>query len=241
MNKILLNDEIGYWGITSSDFISQLNLMDGDVTIEINSPGGDVFQGIEMYNALKAYDKGQITTIITSMAASMASYIALAGNKIIAYDNATYMIHNAWSVAWGDHRDMRKTADILEGLTSMLAKKYVSKTGKSKDEVTKLCDDETYFFGNEILENGFCDEIISTEEETEKIEALAFSKEKFKACVKNMNENFNKDEFVQSAAKLVKDGILANEVKASEPVVLDDNEVQEKAKREIEIYEREVF
>lgn len=242
MNEILLNDEIGFWGITSQSFISQLDAMDGDVTVKISSPGGDVFQGIEIFNALKEYERGQIHVVITSLAASMASYIALAGDTIKVYDNATYMIHNAWSIAWGDHRDMRHTADILEGLSSIISKKYISKTGKSKEEIQALMDEESYFYGEEILNSGFCDEIISTEEDVTKQEAVALSKEKFKSCNKNMNENFNKDEFVQSAAKLSKDGFLAKEQEGVEDLEKKVAVVaQQKRNREIEILEREEF
>jgi len=247
MNEILLNDEIGYWGISSQSIISQLSEMKGDVTVKISSPGGEVFQGIEIFNALKDYDKGQIHIIITSLAASMASYIALAGDTIKVYDNAVFMIHNAWSGVWGDHRDMRKSADILEGLSSLLAKKYISTTGKSKDEVHSMMDEETYLYGDEILLHGFCDEVISTNDDVDKNEAVAFSKEKFKSCSKNMTDNFNKDEFVQSAAKLNKDGIFAKvqDIDVTKDEVLK-NKVADDAKQQqrdlqIALLEREVI
>ena len=238
MNELLINDEIGDWGITSSNIISQLSGMDGDILVKIATPGGDIFQGIEIYNALKDYNKGKINIVITSLAASMGSYIALAGDTIKAYDNATYMIHNGWSFCVGDHRDMRHSADILEGLSSMLAKKYISKTGKSKTEIHGLMDAESWFYGEDILKQGFVDEIISTENDTEKIEALAFAKEGFKSCIKNMNENFNRDEFVQSAAKLTKDGIFALEQNDDEVL---RNKVADSAKHENRLRELELI
>ena len=242
MNEILLNEEIGDWDISSRMFIAQLSAMSGDVTIKIACPGGDVFQGIEIFNAIKEYNKGIVTVIITSLAASMASYIALAADVVKVYDNATYMIHNAWSGVWGDHREMRHTADVLEGLSSILAKKYISKTGKTKEEVKTLMDAESYFYGDEILANGFCDEVISTDDDIEKNEAIALSKERFKACSKNISENFNKDEFVQSAAKLTKDGFLAKKQEDDEDL---EQKVavlaQQKRNREIQILEREVI
>lgn len=240
MNEIMLDDEIGLWGISATSVIEKLKAMSGDVVVKINSPGGSVFEGITIHNALKDYDKGQVHMEIVGLAASIASYIALAGDTVKAYDNAVYMIHNAWAGAVGDHRAMRKRADILEGLSSLLAKKYISKTAKAKDEVVNLMDEESFFYGDEILAHGFCDEIVSTDNDTSKEEAVALSIETFKACVNNTNENYNDDEFVQTAAKLTKDGLIKAVVIEDEPEVVSEDTCYAQRDRELQLLEKEI-
>lgn len=204
MGLIKINGEIG-WEVTASDVKRQLDEMTGDITIEISSPGGSVFQGVEIFNAIKNYSKGEVTTVIVSIAASMASYIALAGKTIKAYDNSVYMIHNASVYSWGDHRDLRKSADIVESLTKMLAKQYVAKTGKGIEEIRKMMDDETYLFGSEMIDLGFIDEIIVTENNKDKESAKILATENVKACIVSTKERQNREESNQEqiAALLV--------------------------------------
>ena len=240
MNEILIFGNIGRWEISASTVREQLNSMTGDVTIKIDSPGGSVFEGISIFNAIKEYDNGTVTIVIESMAASIASYIALAGDVIKAHDNSTFMIHNAWTYTFGDGNELRKTADILDGLSSLIAKKYISKTGKTKEIIKDAMDKESYYFGNEILDFRFCDEIISTENQNTKDESLALTRESFKACCKTASEKFSTDEFVQAVAKLTKDGVL-KAVEDSKPTVVLNSIQQEQRDREIEILKREVI
>lgn len=239
MNEILIYGEIGYWGVTATSVRDQLSQMNGDVTVKIDSPGGSVFEGISIFNALKEYSKGKVEIVIESIAASIASYIALAGDVIKAHDNSTFMIHNAWTFTYGDGNELRKTASILDGLTSLIAKKYISKTGKSTEEIKYKMDDESYFFGSEILDFGFCDEMISTEDENTKDEYVALSREKFKAACKTASEKYSTDEFVQAVAKLTKDGVL-NAVEDKEPEVVLDCTKQEQRSRELQILKMEM-
>lgn len=204
MTTIKIDTEIGYWGISSRDIKRQLNEADGDIVIEINSPGGSVIEGISIFNAIKDYNKGNVTVIIVGLAASMASYIALAGDTVKAYDNAIYMIHNAWQFVMGDHNELRKRALVLESMSKISRNAYVAKTGKSEDELQKAMDEETYYFGNEILDYGFVDEIISTENEKDKDSSMAFAQESFKGCLKNMEQN-HKEEITEDVAALIKD------------------------------------
>jgi len=202
MQIIKIDGEIG-WSITAREFKRELEELSGDITIEISSPGGSVYQGVEIFNAIKAYDKGSVTTVITSLAASMASYIALAGDNVKAYDNAVYMIHNASVFSWGDARALRKSALIVESLSKLLAKAYINKTGKSSDEIQKMMDDETYLFGDEILEMGFVDEIITSENSDNDSEsARALASESVKACISSYKEHFEKEDKEQIAAVL---------------------------------------
>lgn len=189
MDKIVIDGVIGGWDVDSKDVIHQLGRANGDVLVLLNSIGGSVLHGVSISNAFKAYNKGTVTVRITGVAASIASYIALAGDKLEAYDNTTYMIHNASLPAFSDYRGLRKAADISEGLTSIISKAYISKTGMNEKTIRNLMDDETYYYGAEMLEAGFVDEIISTESDTSKAEALSVAIESLKACNNAIVEN----------------------------------------------------
>ncbi len=201
MDEILIDGVIGGWDIEAKDVVEQLDKATGDVSIKINSGGGSVMEGVTIFNAIKAYDKGIITVTIVGMAASIASYIALAADTVKAYDNTTYMIHNVMIPVYGNQHELRKCADICDGLSSLLANAYVSKTSKTKNEIKKLMDEESFYYGSEILEAGFVDEIISTESDTTKAEAKALTLESLKAC----NNAIMKNEIIdlEAVAKLL--------------------------------------
>lgn len=201
MQILKIDGEIG-WDTTAKEFKNELSSTTGDITLEISSPGGHVFQCVEIFNALKAYNKGKITAVISSLAASMASYIALAADEVHAYDNSTYMIHNASAIAWGDHHALRKKADIVNGLSVVLAKAYVAKTGKSASEIEKMMDNETFLYGEEMKEAGFVDVILSTEDEKDSLGAKALASESINACLKETNKRYSDEDYVAAAAML---------------------------------------
>lgn len=186
--KINISGIIG-WEVLASDIKKEFKSFkpNDEVDIEINSPGGSVFEGIEISNAIKNH-KGKTNVVITGIAASMGSYIAMSGDTIKAHDDATFMIHNASTIEMGDHREMRKTANVLESLTNILSKSYTKQTGQSNSEIRGLMDSETWMFGDEILNAGFVDEIIQTEKPEEKEDAVAFQKLVFLDCIKQMKE-----------------------------------------------------
>jgi len=169
MITISINKEIsGWWGITEKDISEQLKAAQTGEEIEIliNSPGGECYEGIAIFNLIREYAKSHnITVKITGLAASMASYIALAPRtvnkeaKIIVYENSIFLIHNPWSIMWGDYRELAKEADILERLAAMFGSTYTYISGKTEKETRALMDAETYFFGNEIIENGYANEL----------------------------------------------------------------------------------
>lgn len=202
MDEIVIDGVIGGWEVDSKEIIYQLGKMRGDVLVLLNSIGGSVIHGVSIFNAFKAYDKGLITIRITGVAASIASYIALSGDKVEAYDNTTYMIHNASLPVMGDYRALRKGADISEGLTSIIAKAYISKSGKTEKEVRALMDAETFYYGAEMLDAGFVDSIISTENNTNKAEALSVALESLKACNNAIHEH-ESDLSFEAVAKLL--------------------------------------
>ena len=172
----------------------------GPVRIEISSPGGFVTPGLTIHNLIKEY-KGPKEVCIMGMAASMASYIALAAGKVSAHDNAVFMIHNVKGFGIGDHRDLRASADNFEKLTNLLAKAYSKKSGKTIQKVREMMDSETYLFGDEGHIEGFIDEIINTDNGKDKAEAVAVAMESMTACIAKMKAiETGNDDMVQAAA-----------------------------------------
>ena len=160
MNVINLSGEIG-WDIIPADVKKELFAFNGqDVETHIASPGGFVFDGIELFNAYRDYKRqfpnAQMMLTIKGLAASMASYFAMnpAFDLVAAEDNAVFMIHNAWMGVIGDYQDLEKATEILYGLDNMLNSAYSRKTGKSKEEIKKLMDTESWYFGSEIKDAG---------------------------------------------------------------------------------------
>ena len=166
--EVMIFDEIGLWGVTAKDFATSLKEIpdDHEITVRINSPGGSVFDGYAIYNALKSR-AAQVTTRVEGLAASMASIVALGGSKVTAAANSMFMIHNPWSCAAGDGEELRKAAELLDKLAGQLVGIYAGKCGKSEDEVRKAMDDETWFTAAEAKAWGLVDEI------TDEIPAVA--------------------------------------------------------------------
>lgn len=130
-----------------------------DLEVEINSGGGSVFAGSEIYTALKSYN-GNVTVKIVGLAASAASVIAMAGKKVTMSPTAQMMIHNVSSWAEGDYREMEHTAEILKNANNTIANAYRLKTGKEQDELLELMDNETWMTAQKAKELGFIDEIM---------------------------------------------------------------------------------
>lgn len=157
---IYIYDEIGFWGVTAKQFISDLNAL-GDIThinLHINLPGGDVFEGIAIFNALKTHG-ASITVYVDGVAASMVSVIAMVGNPVIMPENTFMMIHKPFGFTGGDAEDMRTYADLLDKVEAVLLPAYAQKTGKTTDEVAAMLADETWMSGAECLAHGFADQV----------------------------------------------------------------------------------
>lgn len=142
-----------------------------EMRIVIDSPGGDVFEGITIFNIIRDFARSnpdvKITTYIQGLAASMASVIALAAssvnpdqNKVEAEDNSVYMIHNAWDIVAGNKNDLRDAADFFSQIDNVLAATYVKKSGKSEKEIAAMMDAETWLWGREIMDAGFADIVL---------------------------------------------------------------------------------
>lgn len=162
--EILLYDEIGFWGITAKEFVTELSQITAPtVTVRINSPGGDVFDGLAIYSALQSY-KGTVNTIVEGLAASAASFIALAGKSVSMSGSAMMMIHKAWGVAIGNSTDMADMVSVLEKIDGQLAAIYAKKTGQTTEQIAALMageSDGTWFTAEEAQEIGLIDAVIN--------------------------------------------------------------------------------
>lgn len=164
-DEIQIYDEIGFWGVTAKAFTEQLKRLSGkSITVAINSMGGDVFDGIAIYNALKAHNGG-VNVRIDGLAASIASIIAMAGDTIEIADNAFLMVHNAWSIAIGNKDDMYAMGAVLDKIDNALNDTYRKKTKKSYDDIQELMNNETWLDAKTALDLGFVDSIINEEKE----------------------------------------------------------------------------
>lgn len=138
------------------DVFDALSSTDEDVEVIINSGGGDVFSGSEIYTSLKEH-QGNVNVKVVGVAASAASVIAMAGSKIEMSPTAQMMIHNASSIAVGDNREMQTAYNMLTSANKAVANAYIAKTGKSEQEITDLMNEETWFSADTAVEQGFAD------------------------------------------------------------------------------------
>lgn len=154
-------DDIGAFGVSAKSFLNDLASAQGDsVRVEINSPGGDVFAGLAIYNGLRNSGK-KVNVRVLGLAASAASLVAMAGDTIEMPENSFMMVHNPWGFAMGGASDMRDTADMLDKLGVSLASTYAKRTGKSAEEITALLDAETWMSAAEAVDAGFATAVIS--------------------------------------------------------------------------------
>ena len=163
ISEIWLYDEIGKnWfgeGLTAKEFIAELNAIKSPrIDMHINSPGGEVFEGSAIYNAVKRHPAA-VYTYIDGIAASIASVIALAGEKVVMAENALYMMHNPSGLVMGSSEDMRKTADILNKVRETMVGAYAAKSKKTDPEIIAMLDAETWLDADEAKEAGFIDEV----------------------------------------------------------------------------------
>lgn len=158
--EILLYDVIGWPFNDTSELVRTLAGMDQPrITVRINSPGGDVFDAMAIFNALQTH-KSRIITRIEALAASSASFIALAGKEVQAYQNAMLMIHEPWAYSAGNQYDLREIADILEKISGNMVDIYAANTSVGKREVREMMKAETWFTAKESKEKGFIDTIL---------------------------------------------------------------------------------
>ena len=157
-------DSDSFWGdeITPQDFRDELYAEDGDLTLWINSPGGNVFAAAEIYTMIRDYPHN-VTVRIASIAASAASVIAMAGNTVQMSPTALLMIHDPSTIAFGNAKDMEKAIATLNEVKESIINAYAAKTGLSRSRISKLMSDETWINAKKAVELGFADEILFDE------------------------------------------------------------------------------
>lgn len=191
--KIIKLDGVVGESILAKDVIAALKASSGDITINLNSAGGGVFDGVEIFNAIRNYDKGEITIIVGSLVASIASYFAMAADKVLVNDNSTLMIHNAHTISQGDYNSFEKTAKTLEGVTQLMRAAYSKRSGKSIEAIKIMLDKETFIFGEDIVAQGFADGVIVSGAEFKAEIAIKDAKEYIVSCANNCKIRFESD------------------------------------------------
>jgi ATP-dependent Clp endopeptidase proteolytic subunit ClpP len=216
--EISIFDEIGYYGVSAKQFIGDLKRVpaDHEIVLKIHSPGGEVFDGNAIFNALKRHPGG-VTVQIEGLAASMATVISLAGAPVKMAANGFYMIHNPWGVAMGDAEEMRDQAALLEKIREGMIAAYASKSGQEPEQIAAWMDAETWFTAEEAQAAGFVDQI------TDSL-ALAASANKFSRLGKFRNapsdltaRSVDMDPQLEAAAEIDEEVVIeATEEQAAE-------------------------
>ncbi|MCK9496753.1 MAG: Clp protease ClpP [Dehalococcoidia bacterium] len=172
---IYLYSPIGGWfGITADEFVRDLREVDASrINLHINSPGGEVFDGIAIHNALVNH-AASVTVFVDGLAASAASFIAMAGDRVVMAKHATMMIHDPWGFTVGDARDHRKQADLLDRLGDTIADIYLDRAGGTRQHWRDLMLEETWYSDREAVEAGLADEVAGDAEAEDRFDLSVF-------------------------------------------------------------------
>ena len=192
--EIKVYDDIGkggfFWDeISAQSIIDQVEMvMPKNITLRINSGGGSVFEGLTIYNYLKSYN-GRVKVIVDGLAASIASIIAMAGNRVEMGEGALMMIHDPMSGVMGNAQEMRKMADVLDKVGGSLADIYVNKTGLDKAKVLQMMSEETWLTAQEAVEMGFANKAIGQKVNNENLLQMVAKYQPPKSIVNSLNNH----------------------------------------------------
>ena len=221
--EISIFDEIGYWGVTAKDFISDLKTVPANhkILLKIHSPGGEVFDGNAIANALSRHPGG-FEAQIEGLAASMATVISLGGRPVKMAANGFYMIHNPWGVALGDAAGMREQAELLDKIQGGIVNAYVAKSGQTPEQVQTWMDAETWFTAQEAKDAGFVDEITDAHQ-------MAASANKFDRLAKfrNAPSNLTVGEIVMSENLETPEAIEETPAVTVDETVVEETPIEE--------------
>ena len=158
--EVSIYDEIGAYGVSAKSFLDELGALpdEASLTLRLNSPGGSVFDAVAIYNALKRH-AGPVSVWIDGIAASAASYVAMAGDEVVMPENTFLMVHDPSGVVFGSADDMRAMAEALDKIKGSLVAGYVAKSGGSEGDIAALMAKETWLDAAEAVELGFADRL----------------------------------------------------------------------------------
>lgn len=159
--EVYIYDEIGYFGITAGQFVEELrNLVVDEIDLHVNSPGGEIFDGIAIFNCLNAH-RARVTSYVDGLAASIASVITMAGERVVMGRNSQMMIHDGMGLCIGNAEDMRRMAEDLDRQSDNIAAVYTDRAGGSVDEWRERMRAETWFTADEAVSAGLADEVVA--------------------------------------------------------------------------------
>lgn len=157
--EVRIYGDIGSWGITAAQFVGELSTIDApEIRLSLSSPGGEVFEGLAVYNALRSH-RAKVTVQVDALAASIASVIAMAGDRVIMSPHAQMMVHNASGVACGEAAELREYADFLDRQSENIAGVYAERAGGTVKQWLKAMAAETWYFADEAVAAGLADEV----------------------------------------------------------------------------------
>ncbi|MCH2040289.1 MAG: Clp protease ClpP [Saccharospirillaceae bacterium] len=214
---VYLFDAIGgWWGVEAESFIKTLNdISDSNIVLHINSPGGDVFAARAIATAIKQHSSN-ITAQIDGLCASAATYISAACKSVSMADGGFYMVHEGWTLAIGNKRDLSKTIALLEKVDNSIVNDYQKKTGADRDQIVDWMEEETWFSAEEAKEHGFIDSIIDEE------------------AGPNNAANWNLSAYANAPAALVKNKVTDNKSDDDDFDIEENKEFLAKLKRQTE-------
>jgi len=228
MRTILVFNEIGGMGTTSEMFARELEFANGeDIEVRINSVGGEVQEGITIYNLLKSY-AGNVKVIVDGWAASIASIIALGGDELVMNEGSFIMIHNPWTGMMGEAKDLRQEADLLDLMTNELVNIYVQATGLDEGEIRQMMDEETWLNPTDAIEKGFADSVATFN----KVAACVSKDQKTKYFYKNAP---------MELTEMNQKEVIHNEVAEAELEVQEEALVEEEIEQEVEFEDLQII
>lgn len=212
-------DNENFWGdeITPQDFRDELNAEEGDVTVWINSPGGNVFAAAEIYTMLKEY-KGLVTVKIASIAASAASVIAMAGDFVLMSPTGMLMIHDPMTIAMGNAKDMERAIDTLNEVKESIINAYAAKSGMRRSKIAEMMSDETWMNAKKAVELGFADEVLfedkkeESEDDTPMVIPSAYSSRMMDRAILNRLKEKEPDKVTLSLDGKTEDGAVPYQI-----------------------------
>lgn len=235
---------------TPAELRKELANHKGDLTVSLNSGGGDVFAGVSMYNALKNFD-GNVTIRVDGLAASIASIIAMAGDKIIMSPGSMMMIHKPWTMAVGDANELDKVKEVLSDIEKSLLPIYTARTGKSEEEVQALLDAETWMTAEEAVAEGFADEVIEAKKASysdaiknlvsgQFAYSMSATQESMNSLIEKIKASEEQEEEetdVTDSTETADEGAAATEDATTEDVEETDEETETESESEAEVEE----